>query len=507
MAPAAGRLGSERGSKLARTDSTALVAPACLALGGVVGALASTLIFGDSTDARAAAVDAPAATAPGVDPAVETDLIAAIPGGAPVATEIEADTAANTSTRTSIETLDEETDEEAGPTVEELGSGDPLIAELTALLRSGRIEQVLAQDRGQLINKLIDLHLDLNDPAGALNLLQRIETSPGNWRMVAMQLRRSGMAAEANEAMAQAIRLGFDGVVSNTGMPTNFWERYQRFQSDPDEWLNDLLEHAPDLAADLLQQRANATELNSSQQLALIRSLTSAGRSEAALAEIESLLNEGAISVGVLRALRELDPERAQTELETMMASNPSSEIELEYFRLLSSEGRVDEAMAMIAEGSAGGEVPVHLLREAMRNLDPEAIRSTVDEWAASNPNNSAVQVEAAQFYTRSEDYVAAADAYLNVFEVAASGQGDNVPRIPDAVAQAAPAAFQASLDRMTSHAGTDDEYWGDIGDAYWRIGAHQAAEDCWRRASEIDPGDGEWTGNLSALANGNDPL
>ena len=59
---------------------------------------------------------------------------------------------------------------------------------------------------------------------------------------------------------------------------------------------------------------------------------------------------------------------------------------------------------------------------------------------------------------------------------------------------------------RSSAGAGSNDELWGDLGDLYWTLGLHQDAQRCWERASLIDPGDGEWSGNLGAIFDGSDP-
>ena len=44
------------------------------------------------------------------------------------------------------------------------------------------------------------------------------------------------------------------------------------------------------------------------------------------------------------------------------------------------------------------------------------------------------------------------------------------------------------------------DEVWGDIGDMWRELGEIERARHAYERAYEIDPSDGEWTGNLRRI-------
>ncbi|QDU67174.1 hypothetical protein [Engelhardtia mirabilis] len=495
---------------MARSDSLALIAPACLLIGGLGGALLTSQL-GFPTAATQAASNAPAPVAR--PDGVDRNANLARPTAAaafPQASAPRPDEAPEPATRREFGAASEEASGETEKplaSAEELGRADSLVAELTAILRSGRIEQALATDQSKVVDRLIDLYLEVGDAGAAYGLLGRVETRPGNWNFVAEALRRAGRTDLADEALAQAIRLALAGDSTGGEMPGNLWQIFQRYQNDTDAWLDELRASSPDVAADILQQQASNGELDSGMRIDLIQSLRESGRVEEALAEVESLLAEGQVNVAAIQELRELNPERAEELLNSLMSSNPSAEIELEYFRVLNSSGRSEEALALILDRAAGGTLPAHLLREAMRTMDADLVGEQVDAWAANAPDNVTVQTEIAQFYTRAGNYEAAADAYLSIYDVAASGNGGNVPLIPEGVAQAAQGAFVSRLDRMTTFAGTDDEYWGDIADSYWRLGQFQAAESCWRRANEIDPGDGEWTNKISAVENGTDPL
>ena len=57
-----------------------------------------------------------------------------------------------------------------------------------------------------------------------------------------------------------------------------------------------------------------------------------------------------------------------------------------------------------------------------------------------------------------------------------------------------------ATLNRVLSNL-TDDEAWGDLGDAYSREGNRLMATGCWAVAQLIDPDDSEWTGHQPDLS------
>jgi tetratricopeptide (TPR) repeat protein len=500
-------------------SAPAIIAVACGVIGAVLGAVASHWL---SLPRGAAAFD-PASVAHGAESAALAPQ--SIPGGllaaprpsaaspaAPLAQM--AESAGPESTRTAVVPGGAPPEVEVAevPSVAELGAADPLVAELTALLRSGRLEGQLAGDRTALIDRLVDLYVEVEDPLAARGLLARVgETKANNWNYLATILEQGGWPAEAEQARIEAIRLALQPGGQNLSnvWPQDFWIRMQRFQFDLDESIDTLLQRSPQAVADLLLAQAGTGELPINQRLDLFQALAATGQSEAAMAELESLLEDPTTALSAIQSLAQIDPERAEAELRARIAAHggQSAHLEAELLSMLARTGRTEEALTMVERALEQGAAPNHLVQAALSHLSLDQVGERLDRWIEASGSDLSLLEQAADFYYNGEDWESATGLYLRLYDHPQAGGNGYLPLIPEEVGTRAAAEFGLRLSRMEQRAGDNDEFWGDIADAYWRIGDFAAAERGWNQAAAIDPQDGEWSSKLSAVHNGTDPL
>lgn len=387
------------------------------------------------------------------------------------------------------------------PTADELAGlaeSDPeLFQELQAFLRSGNLEGLLADNPIGARQFLLSLYLQTGNPLDALDLVQRSEDLPsGSWIQVADAL-QGEYPDKAAFAIEQGIRAQIEHGFS-WDWPFPDW--FQRLAAmDSGRALAILEEH-----------RTTLDPIPPAVQQLWAQVLGEGGRREEARGTLMDLLQDPNQASQALRQLAELDPEAAEAELRSRLADmeNPG-DLRQQLMSLLIGQGRTDEALELLEGALATGGADVNgLLGKALGELPPEVVAERLEDWMArADSNDQGLWNTVAQHLLDAGDLAGATEHFMEGWERSTNASGNWLNSLPEELLEHDPGAVMQTLDRLRDVAGTRDEVWGDIADHYWRLGQTELARDAWARASEIDPGDGEWTGKLSKFDQGVNPV
>ncbi len=381
--------------------------------------------------------------------------------------------------------------EHQGDAEELAQAGGPWMTELRDLLRSGRLEGKLASlqdgedlERGAQLS-ILELHLRLSDPIAALDILERGSgLGHDHWAKVGGALLGSGETQLASRAYSEAI---------DQLPPETAW-------SSPLTHYIEQLAEADPAAALARAERFAQGETTPNQDLTLAQLLSKAGQGAAARERALGLIGQGELLLPAIAILAEQDPEAAEAEIrERLEAGEQSTGLDRQLLEIMLDHGRQEEAIELLEDRVASGLGDSELLLQALRGMPAGIVEEHLEGWIESSPDQSGMNFAVAGHFAGT-DPGRALDYYASSFE-AQFAQGSGYLRaIPDSVLLHDPGRAMSILSSGAARAGRNDEIWGDLGDHYWRLGEKQLAEQAWRQAAEIDPQDGEWSGNLQAL-------
>jgi len=379
-----------------------------------------------------------------------------------------------------------------------LVGGDPLLAELRALLGDEALIASIATDEESTAAFLMHLYLGLGDAERAFHLCLRTNPVAGTWAQVAAMLHSQGQRGDAAEAYARALeragRFAWQEPLSDWAL--------QLSELDPERGLAFLEEHATGSAADPDTMR-----------LAVARSMAETGREdEARDALLEMIALDRSVSAS-LDALAAFDPDLAESEMRRLIGEGQHPQLFGQLAAFLADAGRLDEALATVQEGfelassgEPGGPDAGSLFYQALQSVGSQVDDATIGAWLDAADGGSGLKHTAGRHFLEAGDVDRAAPyfgaAWLQQAEHAGSLTG-----LPQAFVDAKPELVGAWLDEMSALAGNKDEVWGDIADHYWKVGDAEAAQAAYAKANEIDPNDSEWTGKLDKMASGNAPF
>jgi tetratricopeptide (TPR) repeat protein len=371
---------------------------------------------------------------------------------------------------------------EAAPEASGAPAPQGLLAELALLLRSGRIESALAHDAQGLLRFAIEAWLTAGEPREALALLQR------HPQIESHQYARVGYAL-LNTEDREGAALAFLAHLERAG-PESF---------DEDD-LRRLGEIDPAAALAFLDSRAATTDEFLAAQVLPQRAvlLARAGRLEESLTLLRRLAATGALDEQALAALDDVAPEQAEAFLREVAPGDAQGASTLALARLLGGGERSAEAVELVRALLARRPEDTAALATLFA-LDPSASLEFLAGAQRELPPSLWTQAgHALQAQGRTSEAV---DAWLKAFEGDPSDWESG-----GALVEHAPHILWPHTERMAADT-RDDELLGDIADLNWRAGRRERALELWRRARVIDPGDGEWSNKLHAVALGEDPL
>jgi tetratricopeptide (TPR) repeat protein len=364
------------------------------------------------------------------------------------------------------------------------GSTDPagardarLEAELLRAL--SELESFGSRHRNQFAWFMTTAYVQAERSHEALAMLERLEVTDGDlYATAASGLEQAGDPAAAAQALERGLAL----------------------DSSSTELANRLVGLDPARAVAALDRALAAEEPPGAPAKRLSRAgaLLALGREAEARVALDGLVADDPSDVGVLEALGRIDPVRAEALLRARMAAGDDAGVPLA--RLLASQGRSAEAAALYQDLLAGD--PNHAgARVELLELDPELAFQSIQRAAQQQARDPEL------WYTLGEQWLARGDpqqaieAWLGAFE-REPGNSEWEQRLLEHAPARLIAAYEAGV-----RGSDDDELWGDLADTYWRQGRVSDARAAWQRAARLDPGDGEWSGKLAALAAGQDPL
>jgi tetratricopeptide (TPR) repeat protein len=373
-----------------------------------------------------------------------------------------------------------------------LAAANPLVADLSSLLADPDLLARVGADDAAATGFLMHLYLGLGDLDAALALAQRTPTSAGTWAQLAGAFDGVGRGADAANAYAAAL------------------EAAGRFAWEEPlaSWASRLAELDPARGLVVLERNSSATGDDPGvMQLALARSMARTGREEEARATLLALVQRNAEVSSALAALAEFDPALAESELRRLIGLGGQSALEVQLAQLLVSQGRTEDAIAAIEAGLRNpGDQAYAFLSTALSSLSGAIDDERLSRWVESAGPGSGFHQMVGQHFADNGDLARA----LPYIEEGWQRQLENesyLSALPQSLIDAQPQTARALVDAAASRAGDRDEVWGDVADHYWRLGDAAAAENAYRRANQLDPGDGEWTGKLAALAEGRSPF
>lgn len=459
--------------------------PSTLAAGGTPtsnAAAAPTLADGGATDAGAG-------------------LTAARPGGPPVETQ------PASSTRVAASAAQPDAGDDS--VVAELdASGEAMLDELRTLLASGRLEAHFGSGEGSLRGFLFSRYLELGDPDSAWLLLETHGGTYKDWSRLGGAFQSAGRNADAVAALSAAIDQmredSEDRSVAN------------RMQREIPSLIGRIARLDPHRAAQLAEEHFDALEGGAANDLALARHLLAAERSAEAEALIGPLLDHPIDRVEALKLLAQVDPEEAERRLSEIFELEQDPAVGAQLTSLLIGQGRTDEAISLLDQLiESGGPSATGVLGEVFDSLPQELVEEHMDRWidgadlAQIDDNSVGLLSNAMELYVESGRPERAVDLQVRLLDALADGQNmlGWLPHLDREAARHNAVRLEPALRNAERGAGNNDEIWGDLADQYWVIGRPEDARRCWERARAIDPGDGEWTGKLRSVHDGNDPL
>ena len=357
---------------------------------------------------------------------------------------------------------------ESAPTLE--GS---LAKHLTRMLEEGLLEEFFHEHPEGLEWLVYETYLQTGHLEYALELLQEQPTDGDYGMRIAQELKKRGhpAAADALEATLRAE-----------------WWRH-----DTTELLAEL---DPDRAVlalrEVLAEQEPPGDPNARMRLA--EALRAAGSSGEALTLLSGVFDEEITpDETAWQLLRELDPADMERRLILALGETPRETWYREQLAsLLLEQGRTSEARtaleALLADGTGTFEA-----RQMLAQLDPARAKRFL-ESAAGTAQDAGLWSELGECRMDEGDAAGAVDAWLEAFR-ASPGDYAWGRALEEHAFERYIGEFEAA-----AHASEDDELWGDLGDTYHRRGRIEDALECYDRANELDPGDGEWTGKQVEL-------
>ncbi|MEO0650799.1 MAG: hypothetical protein AAFZ65_08975 [Planctomycetota bacterium] len=387
---------------------------------------------------------------------------------------------------------------------------DPLWTELQALLDSESFRDQLLGDSSRLRSFQLARYFEFKRYDAAWALLESGESPASDWGRLADQLRQ----VDPQRALA-AYQRGIDTKLRELATRAEGHGRHDR--SFLIRQLERMLALDPSRALATLEgiEAADPSLLNLD-PLERAKYLFLAGRGDQASPILDEALLHPYRRIEALESLDRLDDAAAEAYLRRFLELNGEDPaVEAALASTLAAQERFDEATALI-DGvlESADDVALLALGDAFGALPDDVLAANIDRWvAAADPNQlgpTGVELlgNALDFYESQGDPEAAIAVQAQILNALASGSGspDWLPRIADHLAASHGMQLVPSIRAAESGAGVNDELWGDLGDLYWSIGLQQDAERCWQTASKLDPSDGEWTGNLGSLFDGQDP-
>ncbi|HTF90945.1 MAG TPA: tetratricopeptide repeat protein [Planctomycetota bacterium] len=336
------------------------------------------------------------------------------------------------------------------------------LADTEAGARSSEILDALeaAYARGELADEdlvqlLFAVMLNHGNPEAALDLVTRFRPhDSGALVQIAQTLAMQGKQKLAQEVITRAMAVA----------PDNQWVLNQYATFDP----------AGALPYFLARLDAQEPPGDPALRMEIAQLYANAGREVEARAQLEAMLEQNPHNQEALQYLSHLDPASAERRVRDLIAAGETDSDWHEFlFDLVLQQGRIDDALALLERDRALGV-----------------------------QQNSGAYGTIAEKYLEQHQTEQAVAMWSHAFELE---QGD-----PDswtaALQEYAPEKLLSMLEARTSQ-GANDEFWGALGDSYWREGRHSEALIAWREAVRLDPEDDEWPMKLAAAAAGNDPM
>jgi tetratricopeptide (TPR) repeat protein len=373
-----------------------------------------------------------------------------------------------------------------------LAAGNPLIGELSGLLADPALLALVSASEEATADFLMHLYLGLGDLDAALSLAQRTKPKAGTWSQLAQAFDAAGRTKEAADAYAAAL------------------EAAGRFAWEEPlaGWATRLSELDPARGLALLEQRraqGGATD-HSAMRLALARSMARTGRVDEAREALLALVAENREVASSLAALAEFDAALAESELRRLIGGG-HAELHHQLVELLAGQGRDTDALAALdAALGAPTDLSYALISSALQHMPELVDDARLATWIANNGNASGLHQQVGEHFANTGDMERATPWFQSGWEMQLSNEG-YLSQLPQSLIDQNPTLVRGMVDAAAQRAGDRDEIWGDVADHYWRLGDAAAAENAYRRANQIDPGDGEWTGKLAALAEGKPPF
>ncbi|MEZ5978557.1 MAG: hypothetical protein R3F34_10095 [Planctomycetota bacterium] len=368
----------------------------------------------------------------------------------------------------------------------------PLLGELSKVLGSDALVAAVAADEEEAARFLMHLYLGMGDLDAALDLARRTSPSPGTWSQLAQSLDGAGRDQEAADAFLAAI----------DGAGRFAWVEPMA------GWARRLAELDPERGLALLRDKAGAVGSDSSDmRLSIAKSLAATGSSDEAREALLELVAENGQLSEALDELAKLDPELAEAKLREKLATGRFEWLHGQLARLLFSNGDREGALAAIDAGFTGNpDQASELLMIALQNGGDGIDDARLHGWIESSGGDSYLLAQVGESLLQNGQDERALSYFEETWTKQSTKDG-YLSYLPDALIEKNPDAVRGMLEQAWNSAGDRDEVWGDIADHYWRIGEKALAEEAWRRANQLDPNDGEWTGKIAQLEKGENPI
>ena len=361
---------------------------------------------------------------------------------------------------------------------------DDLGLELLALMASrGSVE------RTEVVKLVVVAYLKEGDPHAAHRALEAYEY-PFSFlhRRVADALRDAGDDGAAALAYHQALAL------------------------DPRDWrpARELLELDPQLVIETLRAALPDGPVHGKDQIEanLAEALQATGDLAGAHRVVFDALARDETDWRLLGLLGELDPQDAERRLYTLAEETGDVEQYCQLADLLANQGRPEEAANLLLRQIASVPSDVETVDVLYDELAGVAPARAYEHLTASLPEDRVRQEDADRWGNLGEALWEQGDEEraVEAWGRAILAESEDPDTHVDYLRQHAPERIVPLLERR-SRANDNDEILGSLGDAYWRAGRHEDALNAWRRASDLDPRDGEWSDKIAAVRTGRDPL
>lgn len=371
--------------------------------------------------------------------------------------------------------------EEAALDLADLGpvTDEELLAMLSEFLASGALEARYANDPHGLANFLFWQYLEADDPWLAWQVLQTHDLGDENFGAVGRELRDQGNLAAATQAWLEALRRD----------PTD------------GEWIGYLTEHDPNGALAILEEVIlNDPGMEQNLRGSMVRMLLASGQTDEAMRRVDLMFNEEYVTPEAWDLLAQVNPEEAERRLRQEVGNDPHGEVRMRLARVLQSQGKSEE-LAELLEGVLTDVPGSWEALNMLSQVDSEASLAILQRRVAAGNDEAHVLGMMGDQLNQLGRTGEAVDAWMQAFE-----QDPQNTTWSYRLLQHSPDQFFPLYEQRTQEINYD-EMWGDLADAYWSAGRHADAQRAWETARSLDPDDGEWTGKLSSLASGEDPL